>query len=70
MVNAPGTIDADYRGEIKVILINHGGEPFTLERGDRIAQLVVAPVLRVDWHEVDGLDDTPRGGGGFGHTGK
>lgn len=70
MVNAPGTIDADYRGEIKVILINLGGEPFTLERGDRIAQLVVAPVLRVDWHEVDGLDYTPRGGGGFGHTGK
>lgn len=70
LVNTPGTIDADYRGEIKVILINHGDEPFTIERGDRIAQLIVAPVLRVDWHEVDRLDDTPRGAGGFGHTGK
>ncbi len=70
MVNTPGTIDADYRGEIKVILINHGEEPFTIRRGDRIAQLIVAPVLRVDWHEVDGLDETTRGAGGFGHTGK
>jgi len=69
MVNAPGTIDADYRGEIKVLLINHGSEPFVLGRGDRIAQLVVAPVLRVTWDEVDSLDDTPRGEGGFGHTG-
>lgn len=69
MVNTPGTIDADYRGEIKVILINHGTEPFRLSRGDRIAQLVVAPVLHVEWHEVDRLDDTTRGAGGFGHTG-
>jgi dUTP pyrophosphatase len=69
MVNAPGTIDADYRGEIKVLLINHGSEPFVLGRGDRIAQLVVAPVLRVAWDECESLDETPRGDGGFGHTG-
>lgn len=69
MVNSPGTIDADYRGEIKVILINHGQEPFTVNRGERIAQLVVAPVLRVDWNEQPSLDDTARGAGGFGHTG-
>ena len=69
MVNTPGTIDADYRGEIRVILINHGHEPFTVQRGDRIAQLVIAPVLRVAWVECDSLDDTPRGAGGFGHTG-
>lgn len=70
MVNSPGTIDADYRGEIKVILINHGDEAFTIERGDRIAQLVVAPVLRAAWRVVEDLDDTTRGTGGFGHTGK
>jgi len=70
MVNAPGTIDADYRGEIKVILINHGTEPFTVNRGDRIAQLVIAPVIRAELHKVDALDDTSRGSGGFGHTGK
>lgn len=69
MVNTPGTIDADYRGEIQVILINLGQEPFRIERGDRIAQLVVAPVLRAEWVEVDDLDDTARGAGGFGHTG-
>jgi dUTP pyrophosphatase len=69
MVNAPGTIDADYRGEIQVLLINHGEEPFTIQRGDRIAQLVVAPVLRVHWRAVECLDPTPRGAGGFGHTG-
>lgn len=69
MVNTPGTIDADYRGEIRVILINHGQEPFTIQRGDRIAQLVIAPVLRAEWLECDSLDDTPRGTGGFGHTG-
>lgn len=69
MVNTPGTIDADYRGEIRVILINHGQEPFTIQRGDRIAQLVIAPVLRAEWVECDSLDDTPRGAGGFGHTG-
>ncbi len=69
MVNAPGTIDADYRGEIKIILINHGGQPFIINRGDRIAQLIVAPVLRVTWEEHGTLDDTIRGDGGFGHTG-
>ena len=69
MVNTPGTIDADYRGEIRVILINHGQEPFTIQRGDRIAQLVIAPVLRAEWVSCESLDDTPRGAGGFGHTG-
>jgi dUTP pyrophosphatase len=67
--NAPGTIDADYRGEIRVILMNQGDTPFVVKRGDRIAQLVVAPVLRVAWQAVDALDETPRGSGGFGHTG-
>ena len=70
MVNAPGTIDADYRGEIKVVLINHGPEPLTVRRGDRIAQLVIAPVLRAELHQVDALEETSRGTGGFGHTGK
>jgi len=70
MVNTPGTIDADYRGEIRVILINHGQEPFLIGRGDRIAQLVVAPVLRAAWDLVDDLDATARGDGGFGHTGR
>ena len=69
MVNSPGTIDADYRGEIRVIVINHGEVTFTIQRGDRSAQLVVAPVLRAEWQVVDSLDDTPRGAGGFGHTG-
>lgn len=69
MVNSPGTIDADYRGEVKVILVNLGTEPWTVHRGDRIAQLVVAPVLRVAWNERAELDETPRGEGGFGHTG-
>jgi dUTP pyrophosphatase len=69
MLNTPGTIDADYRGEIKVILINHGGEPFTIARGDRIAQLVIAPVLRAEWTVVEALEETERGDGGFGHTG-
>jgi dUTP pyrophosphatase len=68
-LNAPGTIDADYRGEIGVILINHGHEPFTIERGMRIAQLVIAPVARCRWNEVKNLDDTPRGEGGFGSSG-
>jgi dUTP pyrophosphatase len=70
MVNSPGTIDADYRGEIQVILINHGHEDFTINRGDRIAQLVIAPVLRAEWQPVDSLDETDRGEGGFGHTGR
>ena len=69
MVNSPGTIDADYRGEIQVILINLGQEPFTVRRGDRIAQMVVAPVTRVAWVVADSLDETARGEGGFGHTG-
>jgi len=67
--NAPGTIDADYRGEIRVILMNLGEEPFRVRRGDRIAQLIVAPVTSVSWDEVQQLDDTGRGAGGFGHTG-
>jgi dUTP pyrophosphatase len=68
-LNAPGTIDSDYRGEIGVILINHGAEPFRILRGLRIAQLVVAPVARVAWEEVATLPGTPRGAGGFGSTG-
>lgn len=68
--NTPGTIDADYRGEIKVILANIGGAPFLIERGDRIAQLVVAPVTRVRWVESAALNDTARGDGGFGHSGR
>jgi len=67
--NAPGTIDADYRGELKVIVMNAGQEPFSIRRGDRIAQLVVAPVVRVEWEEVESLASTDRGDGGFGHTG-
>jgi dUTP pyrophosphatase len=67
--NAPGTIDADYRGEIRVILMNLGDEPFPIKRGDRIAQLIVAPVSSVAWEEMPELDDTERGDGGFGHTG-
>lgn len=67
--NAPGTIDADYRGELSVIVWNAGSEPFVVKRGDRIAQLVVAPVTRVRLDRVDTLDATERGAGGFGHTG-
>ncbi|HEX7057862.1 MAG TPA: dUTP diphosphatase [Bacilli bacterium] len=70
MVNAPGTIDADYRGEIKVIVINHGNEPFTVKRNERIAQMVFQVVPQVDLCPVDELDETARGAGGFGHTGK
>jgi dUTP pyrophosphatase len=69
VLNAPGTIDADYRGEVAVILINHGESAVAIERGMRIAQLVVAPVSRVTWREVDGLPDSARGEGGFGSTG-
>jgi dUTP pyrophosphatase len=68
--NSPGTIDSDYRGEVQVIVWNAGDRPFTIERGDRIAQLVVAPVARVAWQEVSSLDETERGAGGFGHTGR
>lgn len=70
LLNSPGTIDADYRGEIGVILINHGESAFAIARGDRIAQLVVAPVTRVSWAESDRLPDSARGPGGFGSTGK
>ncbi|WP_281887555.1 dUTP diphosphatase [Paenibacillus sp. YYML68] len=68
-LNSPGTIDADYRGEVKVLLINHGQEPFTIERNERIAQLVFQQVPHVQLQQVDELDDTVRGAGGFGHTG-
>ena len=68
-LNTPGTIDADYRGEVKVILANLGQEPFEVRRGDRIAQLVPAPVLRASFEEVEALSDTERGAGGFGSTG-
>ncbi len=67
--NAPGTIDSDYRGEVKIIVMNAGSDPVTLRRGDRIAQLVFAPVLQVAWEECEGLPETSRGAGGFGHTG-
>ncbi|WP_310534522.1 dUTP diphosphatase [Novosphingobium sp.] len=67
--NTPGTIDSDYRGELKIILINHGSVPFDIRRGDRVAQLVLAPVVQAGWVEVDELDDTARGAGGFGSTG-
>jgi dUTP pyrophosphatase len=70
VVNSPGTIDADYRGEVCIGLINLGKEPFLISRGDRIAQLVLAPVVRIEFELVDRLDHTHRGDGGFGHTGK
>lgn len=69
MINTPGTIDADYRGEVQVPLINLGPAPFVVERGMRIAQMVIAAVPKVKYEEVDELDDTARGSGGFGHTG-
>jgi dUTP pyrophosphatase len=69
VANAPGTIDADYRGELKVLLINLGAEDFVIRRGDRIAQLVIAPVVQASWCEVENLDATDRGTGGFGSTG-
>jgi len=68
--NAPGTIDSDYRGEVKILMLNVGNEPFTIHRGDRIAQLVISPVVRADWKLVDELPGTERGAGGFGSTGK
>ena len=70
VLNAPGTIDSDYRGEIKVALINHGRRPFAVERGMRIAQLVIHSVQHIHWEQVDGLPSTARGEGGFGHTGR
>jgi dUTP pyrophosphatase len=69
VLNSPGTIDADYRGEIGVVLVNHGDEPFIVRRGMRIAQLVLAPVSRLAWREVPALPDSARGAGGFGSTG-
>jgi dUTP pyrophosphatase len=69
VLNSPGTIDADYRGEVKVLLINHGSEPFRVRAGDRIAQLVVAKVASVRLVEAEGLGATGRGSGGYGHTG-
>ncbi len=69
VLNAPGTIDSDYRGEVKVPLINLGQEPFVIERGMRIAQMVIAPVVQGDFAEVADLDETERGAGGFGSTG-
>jgi dUTP pyrophosphatase len=68
--NSPGTIDADYRGELKVIVMNSGEKPFTIRRGDRVAQLVIAPIVAADWQEVTELKPTERGEGGFGHTGR
>jgi dUTP pyrophosphatase len=70
VVNAPGTIDADYRGEVKVLLINLGAEPVVIQRGDRIAQLVVAPVTRASFHDAPELADSDRGADGFGSTGR
>jgi len=69
ILNSPGTIDSDYRGEVKVILANFGKEPFVVKRGDRIAQMVVHRYARVEWKESESLKDTARGDGGFGHTG-
>lgn len=68
--NTPGTIDSDYRGELKVLLINHGTEDFVITRGERVAQLVLAPVTQALWQEVETLDNTERGSGGFGSTGR
>jgi len=70
LINSPGTIDADYRGEIKVLVVNLGEGPITIRPGDRIAQLVIAPVARAQLLEVDELDSSSRGDGGFGHTGR
>jgi len=69
VLNAPGTIDSDYRGEIQVLLVNHGEAPFVVDRGMRIAQLVIAPVATVEWDVAEQLPVTVRGDGGFGHTG-
>lgn len=70
LLNSPGTIDADYRGEIRIIIANLGQEPYTIERGDRIAQMIIAPVTRAEWDVVSELQDTARGEGGFGSTGR
>ena len=70
VLNTPGTIDSDYRGEIKIILFNHGSDEFLINNGDRIAQIVLMPIHKIDFEEVDNLPDTVRGEGGFGSTGK
>ena len=70
IVNAPGTIDSDYRGEVSVLLLNTGNAAFTVNRGDRIAQMVIAPVTQIAWAPVDDLDETERGAGGYGSTGQ
>ena len=70
LLNSPGTVDSDYRGEVRVVLINLGDRPYIVKRGDRIAQLVVSPVVRVEWALQEELDETRRSGGGFGHTGR
>ena len=70
VLNSPGTIDSDYRGEVRIILSNFGKEPFVIRRGERIAQMVIAPFVRAEWEERDSLEDTQRGAGGFGHTGR
>lgn len=69
-LNTPGTIDSDYRGEIRIILINHGDEDFIIERGERIGQFVLAPVTQLEWEQTSSLDETARGSGGFGSTGR
>lgn len=69
LVNTPGTVDADYRGDIGIILINLSNEPFTINNGDRIAQMVISNYTRVEWEQVEKIDETERGDGGFGHTG-
>ena len=70
VLNSPGTVDADYRGEINVLLINHGDTPFPIKRGERIAQMVIAPVVQAELVSVASLSSTARGGGGFGSTGR
>jgi len=70
IVNSPGTVDSDYRGEIKVVLINHGKEALIIQNGDRIAQMVIAKFEQINWEESDSLEETERGAGGYGHTGK
>jgi dUTP pyrophosphatase len=70
ILNSPGTIDADYRGEVRIILTNFGDTDFLIKRGDRIAQMVIAPYVKAEWEERESLDSTDRGAGGFGHTGR
>jgi len=69
VLNSPGTIDEDYRGEVKILIINHGDRPFVIKKGDRVAQMVIHRVYRASWNMTDNLEMTERGDGGFGHTG-